>query len=45
MGEGAAVGRTQGLPATVQSLRTDFNGLGIELGMVLLVHSSLSSLG
>ena len=45
MGEDAAVGRTQGLPATVQSLRADFSTLGIEPGMVLLVHSSLSSLG
>lgn len=32
-------------PATVGSLQTDFKALGIEKGMVLLVHSSLSAMG
>ena len=33
------------MPATVQSIRDDLSALGITPGMVLLVHSSLSSLG
>ena len=33
------------LPLTVASLTTDFRNLGVEPGMTLLVHSSLSSLG
>lgn len=45
MGERDAVERTPGLPATVQSLRADLAALGVTPGMVLLVHSSLSSLG
>jgi aminoglycoside 3-N-acetyltransferase len=32
-------------PATVDSLKKDLSDLGIQPGMVLLVHSSLSSLG
>jgi aminoglycoside 3-N-acetyltransferase len=32
-------------PNTVSSLVSDFKSLGIKEGMVLLVHSSLSSLG
>jgi aminoglycoside 3-N-acetyltransferase len=45
MGEREAIVRTQGGPATIDSLSTDFRVLGVEQGMVLLVHSSLSSLG
>jgi aminoglycoside 3-N-acetyltransferase len=45
MGERDAVERTQGMPATLHSLRKDFESLGIRKGMVLLLHSSLSSLG
>ncbi|MFC0211174.1 aminoglycoside N(3)-acetyltransferase [Paenibacillus chartarius] len=36
---------TQGLPATAQSLANDLRDLGVEPGMPLIVHSSLSSLG
>ncbi len=32
-------------PVTVESLRQDLLALGVEPGMVLLVHSSLSALG
>jgi len=45
MTEEAAVRATQGMPATVQSIRDDLSALGVAPGMVLLVHSSLSSLG
>ena len=44
MPEGQVVDKTKTL-ATVDSLQTDFKALGIETGMVLLVHSSLSALG
>ena len=44
MGEGQAVQKTE-VPATVESLQADFEALGIEKGMVLLVHSSLSAIG
>ena len=44
MPEGQVVRKTKTL-ATVESLRDDFEALGIEKGMVLLVHSSLSTLG
>ena len=44
MPEGQVVQKTETL-ATVESLRTDFETLGIEKGMVLLVHSSLSAMG
>ena len=40
MPEGQVVRKTKTL-ATVESLRDDFEALGIEKGMVLLVHSSL----
>ena len=33
------------MPATVNSLQADFTALGIESGMTLLVHSSLSAMG
>ena len=32
-------------PATIESLREDLVGLGVETGMMILVHSSLSSMG
>ena len=44
MPEGQVVGKTKTL-CTVESLRDDFKALGIEKGMVLLVHSSLSAMG
>jgi aminoglycoside 3-N-acetyltransferase len=44
MPEGQVVDKTKIL-ATVESLRTDFKTLGIKEGMVLLVHSSLSTVG
>jgi aminoglycoside 3-N-acetyltransferase len=40
-----AVNKTRGLPATVDSMEEDLSRLGIAPGTVLLVHSSLSSLG
>ena len=45
MTEEDAVRATQGMPATVQSIQDDLTALGVTPGMVLLVHSSLSSLG
>ena len=44
MPEGQVVQKTETL-ATVESLQADFKALGIEKGMVLLVHSSLSATG
>lgn len=40
-----AVQRTPESPATISSLGSDFASLGIQPGMVLLVHASLSALG
>jgi aminoglycoside 3-N-acetyltransferase len=37
--------KTQASPVTVDSLKKDLTALGVKPGMVLLVHSSLSSLG
>ncbi|MDH3365865.1 MAG: AAC(3) family N-acetyltransferase [Thermoplasmata archaeon] len=45
MSELEAIGKTDGMPVTVQSLCEDLAALGVTKGMVLLVHSSLSSLG
>lgn len=45
MGEAQVIHKTKGLPATVESLKNDLAALGVVPGMVLLVHSSLSSLG
>ncbi len=45
MSERESIARTPGMPITVGSLERDLSMLGIEPGMVLLVHSSLSSLG
>ena len=44
MPEGQVVRKTQTL-ATVESLQTDFEALGVKEGMILLVHSSLSAMG
>ncbi|MYK18231.1 AAC(3) family N-acetyltransferase [Candidatus Poribacteria bacterium] len=44
MPEGQVVEKTKTF-ATVESLQVDFKALGIERGMVLLVHSSLSAMG
>ncbi len=45
MSESKAIKKTQGLPLTVDSLQEDLAELGVKPGMVLLVHSSLSSMG
>ena len=42
--EASAIARTT-LPATVESLTSDLKALGVQPGMTLLVHMSLSSLG
>ena len=44
MSEDKIVQKTE-VPATVKSLQADFRALGVEPGMVVLVHSSLSALG
>lgn len=45
MSEVSVIHHTHGSPATVRSLRHDLRRLGVRAGSVLLVHSSLSSLG
>ena len=45
MTEKDIVESTTGLPATVDSIADDLRSLGVRAGMVLLAHSSLSSLG
>ncbi len=42
--EGQVIRKSK-MPVTVDSLQADFAGLGVESGMVLLVHSSLSAMG
>ena len=44
MSEKEIVQKTE-VPATVESLQADLRALGVEPGMVVLVHSSLSALG
>lgn len=44
MSESQVVQKTKA-PTTIESLQADFRALGIEEGMVLLVHSSLSKMG
>ena len=44
MPEGQVVQKTETL-ATVESLQADFKALGIQKGVILLVHSSLSAMG
>jgi aminoglycoside 3-N-acetyltransferase len=45
MSEADAIGRTPQGPVTVDSLRRDLNSLGVVEGMIVMVHSSLSSIG
>ena len=45
MSEADTIARTPDGPATVGSLAQDLARLGVESGMVLMVHSSLSALG
>ncbi|MCK9170487.1 MAG: AAC(3) family N-acetyltransferase [Treponema sp.] len=45
MSEETAIAQTEDRPNTITSLTKDFIRLGIKPGMVLIVHSSLSSLG
>lgn len=45
MSELDTIARAGEAPATVESLRGDLAALGVQPGMVLLVHSSLSALG
>lgn len=45
MAEGDLIERTVGRPATIDSLQRDLARLGVEPGMTLLCHSSLSALG
>lgn len=44
-GEREAINNSGDLPVTVESLVDDLSRLGVQTGMTLLVHSSLSSLG
>lgn len=44
MSEHKTVQKTK-VPATIESLQADFRALGVEPGMVVLVHSSLSAMG
>ncbi|MYI62450.1 MAG: aminoglycoside N(3)-acetyltransferase, partial [Gemmatimonadetes bacterium] len=44
MSEKEIVEKTE-VPATVESLQADLHALGVKPGMVVLVHSSLSSMG
>jgi aminoglycoside 3-N-acetyltransferase len=45
MNEDQLIQKTHNLPSTVTSLKFDFAALGVKQGMVLLVHSSLRSIG
>ncbi len=45
MGEREIIENTKGGPITVSSLTADLRKLGLEAGMTVLVHSSLSGLG
>lgn len=45
MTESETIARTKGGPVTVESLQRDLAAMGVQEGMVLLVHSSLSALG
>lgn len=44
-GEQEAIARTDGLPATIETLRAELIDLGLSPGMVVLVHTSMSALG
>src|SRR5450759_4321564 len=45
MSEADAIDRTLQGPSTVDSLSRDLNSLGVTEGMIVIVHSSLSSIG
>ncbi len=45
MSEAEIIDKYKAAPVTVDSLTSDFKSLGIKPGMILIVHSSLSSLG
>ena len=45
MGEWDTISKRHGTPVTVDSIAADLSLIGVKSGMVLLVHSSLSSLG
>ncbi len=45
MSEAAVIARTGSRPVTVETLVEDLTALGLQRGMIVLVHSSLSSLG
>lgn len=45
MSEADVIKKTKGGPSTLISLKQDFQALGIEPGMTLIAHSSLSSIG
>ena len=45
MSEADVIKRTINGPITIQDLKRDLSALGVKPGMVLLVHSSLSSIG
>jgi aminoglycoside 3-N-acetyltransferase len=45
MGEAEIIESTPGKPATVKSISRDLVSLGVEPGMTLLVHASLSAMG
>src|SRR5450756_3153555 len=45
MSEADAIDRTLQGPGTVDSLSRDLNSLGVTEGMIVIVHSSLSSIG
>ncbi len=45
MSEHDVVNSTAKMPATIESIQADLESIGVRKGMVLLVHSSLSSLG
>ena len=45
MSEAETISKTEGPPATINTIADDLCELGVSSGMTLLVHSSLSSLG
>lgn len=45
MNEEKAIQKTDSMPLTVKTLKSAFSQLGVQPGMVLVLHSSLSSMG
>lgn len=45
MNEEKVIQKTDSMPLTVKTLKSAFSHLGVQPGMVLVLHSSLSSLG